>query len=223
MIYILHIDTSGDKAVVALSCNGNLLGSKTNVDTRNHAASLNLLIDDLLTDAGISLQDLYAFAVMGGPGSYTGLRIGLSTAKGYCYALDKPLILTGKLELLTLQQIEKDEPRSDFYITILPARQQEYFCTVYNNEKNQVLAPSHKHEAEMTDIFQQFNGRICISGLLSKSIEELMYKLNVKISDIQTVDLHFWCQHSFNSYNSNDFVILATAEPFYLKQVYTHN
>lgn len=223
MIYILHIDTSGDKAVVALSCNGNLLGSKTNVDTRNHAASLNLLIEDILTAAGISLQDISAFAVMNGPGSYTGLRIGLATAKAYCYVLDKPLILNGKLNVLTLQQIENDESRSDFYLTILPARQQEYFCALYNNnEKKEVFPPCHKYEGEMINLLSQLNGQILVSGSLPKAIIEMSNYCKVNIVENQNIDARFWCRQGFESYSCNDFVILSTAEPFYLKQVYTH-
>src|ERR1035437_1453422 len=100
MQYLLHIDTSTDTGVVALNCDGVILAYKVNEEARNHASTINIMIEKLLAGVKISLSDLDGIVVCAGPGSYTGLRIGLATAKGLCYALNVPLILDNKLTLL---------------------------------------------------------------------------------------------------------------------------
>ena len=89
---ILCIETSTAVCSVALVDNGNVIALKESLDGQNHAEKITIFIDELMKEAGVAYKDLDAVAVSMGPGSYTGLRIGVSTAKGFCYALDKPLI-----------------------------------------------------------------------------------------------------------------------------------
>src|SRR5882672_2766392 len=100
MEYLLHIDTSTDTGLLAIGCDGQLLAHSMIEESRNHAGTINNMINSLLADAHISFRQLSAVAVCAGPGSYPGLRIGLATAKVLCYALEKPLILDNKLTVL---------------------------------------------------------------------------------------------------------------------------
>ena len=101
MTYILHIETSTKVCSVALSLNGNVIALKENQeDGYSHGENLTLFIQDVLNQAKKSVKDINAVSVSSGPGSYTGLRIGVSTAKGLCYPLNIPLIAIDSLTSL---------------------------------------------------------------------------------------------------------------------------
>jgi tRNA threonylcarbamoyladenosine biosynthesis protein TsaB len=220
MQYILHLDTSGNYGLVALSGDGKLLALQTNADGRSQAATINGMIGAVVMEAGIGLEDLAAIAVIGGPGSYTGLRIGLATAKGLCYVLNKPLIMHNMLDLLPLQNIREKGNAFPFYAAILPARENEYFASLYNSEEACIIEPVHLAATELNLLFQG-RSMLC-SGILSKAIQDIEGLANVELLDNQQLDINFWCAYSFEAMNCNRFVNLADAEPFYLKQVYTH-
>jgi tRNA threonylcarbamoyladenosine biosynthesis protein TsaB len=221
MAYILHIDTSGDRGSFALSKDGETLAEHINTDTRNHAAVINILIDELLAEAGIQLKDIAAVAVCGGPGSYTGLRIGLSTAKALCYVLDIPLLHHDRLLLLTLNNYYNYLSEYEKFAAILPARDKEYFLGIYNKELSSVLGPRHVFEAELQQIFDEAGKNIAVTGKLNDGVDIDSYSmLNFTNSDI--VEIKYWSKYAFNSYVEKNFADLALSEPFYLKQVYTH-
>src|SRR5258708_17366566 len=100
MSYILNIDTAVNNASVCLSKNNELVNIAINENLKDHAAWIQPTIKKLIESAGIRLKEIDAVAVSNGPGSYTGLRIGLSTAKGLCYALNIPLIAIGTLDMM---------------------------------------------------------------------------------------------------------------------------
>ncbi len=221
MIYLLHIDTSTDAGIVALSGDGNILFHMVSNESRNHAAAINLAIQSISESAGITLSELSAIAVCGGPGSYTGLRIGLATAKGLCYALSKPLIMDNKLTILANQAFRKYSKSFDYYVSLLVARDKEYFISIYDNEFNCSLSPQHIAENELKNILSD-KEKIYFSTNASPNI----------ISDYGITDFHFdtdinvapdaWCKADFDKFKCHEFEILSSSEPFYLKQVYTH-
>jgi len=221
MAYILHIDTSSAQAVIAVSHNGKCLHQRTSDDTRNHAAAINLLIDDVLSQSNIAFRDLQAVCVIGGPGSYTGLRIGLATAKAYCYTLDLPLIMINKLDLLALQYIGGHEVKHNYYLTKLLARAGEYFICLYNKDGKQILPPQHVAEDALPEIFREYGDKLAIIGQASGDI--VPEAAHVTYYENEQVDIRFWSEYAFELFNCNSFVSLASSEPFYLKQVYTHN
>ncbi len=106
-MYILHIETSTNVCSVALSGNGQCLFSKSNAEGMNHAALLSVFISEALEAAQSLSVKLDAIAVSSGPGSYTGLRIGVSTAKGLCYGYEIPLIAVSTLEIMTAEAKKK--------------------------------------------------------------------------------------------------------------------
>ena len=219
--YILHIDTSAGNAIVALSCNGIILYNKINNEARNHASSINILIEALIDEAKIQFTDISAIATCGGPGSYTGLRIGLATAKGLCYALDKPLILDNKLALLSYQSFNRHLVKFEKYITVLTARAKEYFIAVFDFDFNCTLEPRHVSEEQLIaitdttkEIFLTIDSEAIPETLKSRKI--------IKVETDVNIDLKYWANYSFNRFKCHDIEILSTSEPFYLKQVYTH-
>jgi len=222
MAYILLIDTSTDRAVVMLSRDGAVLQSISTDDSRNHAATLNLLIEDILKRAEISLGNLDAVAVMGGPGSYTGLRIGLSTAKALCYVLERPLMMTNKLDLLTLQKMQLTDRAYDHYLTLIPAREKEYFACLYDKDGTVVNPASHMPEDKITAISKQLTGQTMVTGVSEEAALNFEFKTAPQFDEIVDIDSDFYCQNVQKRFDCNDFVILAAAEPFYLKQVYVH-
>lgn len=222
MQYILHIDTSGTIGTIAIAGDGVLLQQRTNTDTRNQAASINLMIDEVLLAAGIALKDISAIAVCAGPGSYTGLRIGMATAKALCYVLDKPLYLDNKLTLLTYGQYHIHLSEYDVYASILVARDKEFFISSHDNKFDPVIAPAHVFEGDLAalDIWKK---KVLVIGNIKESILNTLINNNLEIIGTDTIDLDSWAAYAFDQYKCNRNVNLSTAEPFYLKQVFTHN
>lgn len=221
MDYILHIDTSTDIGTVAVSGNGNLLTQVVNEEIRNHAGTINNMIAGALKNVNISIAHLSAIAVCAGPGSYTGLRIAMATAKGLCYAAGLPLILNDRLSLLAYTAIKKNKNTPRHIATILTAREKEYFIGIYNNEYSCDVAPIHVSEQELASILHGKENLYIITDVR----EELFYQLKVSFSGMGAnikLDANAWAELTYLQYNRHDFADLAASVPLYLKQVYTH-
>ena len=136
---LLYIDTALEVATVALAQENNLLGVASNELQNDHAAWIHTAIEQLLKESNKAPQDLQSVAVTIGPGSYTGLRVGLATAKGLCYALQKPLITIPTLELIA--STLKVSPEA-LIIPLIDARRMEVFTAIYTGDL-QELAAAH--------------------------------------------------------------------------------
>ena len=219
--YILHIDTSDAVGTVGLSLDGAYLAHEEAVEQRNHAGSIHLMIEKVLADAAILPKDLSAVAVCAGPGSYTGLRIGLATAKGFCYAWDIPLLMDNKLELMALQSVDPTLGMEQRYIPIISAREGEYFMAILDMEGHILQEPIHKDEAALMEILAEYE---CKTVLILENDEKctLESKNIDNIIRLPKIDLKSWMKHAVKNYECKKSVNLSTAEPHYLKQVYTH-
>ena len=177
-----------------------------------------MLIEQLLSESNIEMKQIQGIAVIAGPGSYTGLRIGLATAKGICYALDIPLIMQSKLELLSLQQCKGTDFEN--YGCILQAREKEYFLAFYKSNNEEYISPQHITEDAMISLLE----KIKIKTLLTTEHSILKSVLfdAVTFNKHPEIDPIFWSQHSWNYYLEKNFSNLSTSEPYYLKQVFTH-
>jgi tRNA threonylcarbamoyladenosine biosynthesis protein TsaB len=140
---LLHIDTAGEKAMVAISQNGVLLAIQENEVFQTHASFLQVAIEALVAKTALPLNKMDAIAVTMGPGSYTGLRVGLSSAKGIAYALNKPIIGLSTLALLanTASKLpwftDKKEPVQIF--AMIDAKRMEVFGAIYDSKLNTSL------------------------------------------------------------------------------------
>lgn len=151
MSLILSLETSAKVCSAAIHSGGKLLASREVHIEQSHASRLATIIDKLKDDAGIQLNQLNAIAVSSGPGSYTGLRIGTSTAKGICFALGIPLISVGSLELLAYQ-MKDHNPEKSFLCPMIDARRMEVYCLI----ADAALKVIHPTEAKVIDE-QSFN------------------------------------------------------------------
>lgn len=143
MPLLLHIETAVTGASIAFSENERLLAFSETQEQRDSAAWLQVAIRDAAAEAGIALKDLDAVCVSAGPGSYTGLRVGMASAKGLCYALQKPLIALPTLQVLSAAALEAAGP--DGAPTLCPmidARRLEVFTARYDAQLNELL-PAH--------------------------------------------------------------------------------
>ena len=128
---LLSLDTSTTVCSVALHQNGALLGCYELFTERTSSAMLTTLISDVVTQSGFALSQLDAIAVAKGPGSYTGLRIGVSTAKGLCFSLDKPLLSVNTLAAMA-EQVRAFYPAAYTLCSMIDARRMEVYCAFYS-------------------------------------------------------------------------------------------
>lgn len=221
MALILLIDTSGATASVGIARGGEMISVKHNEEERNHAAVINLLIAAAMEDASVSFENIEAVAVCNGPGSYTGLRVGLATAKGICYVGNIPLLLHNKLEILALQnKAERDDPRV-VYMCVLNARQHEYFAAAYNHDGKELLTPLHYFQASLDQFFdtQGEMGEIKLSTDVAASEFPWKQKIFYALNTVLLMD--YWASIAENALKAKKLANVALSEPFYLKNAYT--
>ena len=225
MPLLLNIDTATENASVSLTNNGIVLAFAESTEQKNHASFVQIAIEKIIADTQITFNQINAIAVTNGPGSYTGLRVGLSSAKGLCYALQKPLILLNTLEVIATKIITTvntsfNFKQSDFLVCpMIDARRMEVFMALYDTNLNPIIAPaaliltdeSFKDELSINPIF--FGG----SG--SNKLKEILNQQNAKFIDISysASDMIGLSEEAFaNSHFAN----LAYSEPYYLKEFY---
>jgi tRNA threonylcarbamoyladenosine biosynthesis protein TsaB len=139
MSLILSLETSAKVCSVALHDQGQLLVAKEIHIEQSHASKLAVLMDEVIKESAVEVSQLGAVAVSSGPGSYTGLRIGTSTAKGLCFALDIPLLSIGSLELMAIQMGKQNEAKA-YLCPMIDARRMEVYCEVFDSSLNVVQA-----------------------------------------------------------------------------------
>ena len=142
MPLILNIETATEVCSVALSRDGKIISIRESQNGFTHSENITVFIKQVVEESGVPLTALDAIAVSKGPGSYTGLRIGVSTAKGLCFALDKPLIAIPTLQALTYGFLTKTSnfklQTSNFFCPMLDARRMEVYCSILDSELNEV-------------------------------------------------------------------------------------
>lgn len=198
MSLILNIDTSLETASVSIAKNGNILSFQTNAIQKDHAAFLHVAINELLAKENLRPTQLDAIGVTLGPGSYTGLRVGLSAAKGLCYALNKPLISVGTLEMMTKDVLTNLEDASNFlFCPMIDARRMEVFCAMYDADLKEIVTPhakvltsqsfAEKYDknmimffgsgmAKFRDITKNDNASFATNKFLANALNSLTYK-----------------------------------------------
>ncbi|RFM29862.1 tRNA (adenosine(37)-N6)-threonylcarbamoyltransferase complex dimerization subunit type 1 TsaB [Deminuibacter soli] len=226
MALILNIDTATEYATISIAQDAVVLHTAATEEQKNHASFVQPAIEQLLQQSGYSLQQLDAVAVMAGPGSYTGLRVGLSTAKGLCYALNKPLVMVGTLEVMALAAIEAyaGKPRSNRDIIFCPmidARRMEVFTAIYNDELQALMDPTAMILVENS--FHDFASShiIVFSGSGSSKYKTLVSNPN----SVDFLDVRHSASHmatlSERAVIKGLYADLAYSEPFYLKEFFS--
>lgn len=218
MALILSIDTALEQGGVGVSRDAALLSFRTNDRQTDHARWAHLAIDEVLREAGVAARELDAIAVTEGPGSYTGLRVGMAAAKGLCYALNKPLITESTL-YLTAIHARKDAPGA-WICPMIDARRMEVFTAVYDQDLQLKLDPTALVLDEHS--FQQFLDlhTILFAGNGSTKWQQICLHPHARFS-APFYTLSDLAAQAAAKLSAGRFTDLAYAEPSYLKNVYT--
>ncbi len=217
MALILNLETATTNCSVSLARKGEVLVIKEhNSSNYSHSEQLHVFIQEVLKDASMSMTDLDAIAVSKGPGSYTGLRIGVSAAKGLCFSLDIPLISIPTLSSMA-EQVNKGS--FDFIIPVLDARRMEVYSSVFDNSLTEI----RETRAEIVDelSFREFieKGSVLIIGSGAEKCKKPLE--NQKMVSFDTTIVPSAKEMgllSFNKFASKFFEDVAYFEPYYLKE-----
>jgi len=213
MAYILNIETATKNCSVAIAKDGEVLICKEIAEEGySHAERLHVFIEESLQAVGIEYNDLTAVAISQGPGSYTGLRIGVSAAKGLCYALSIPLIAVDTLESLAAQADVKD----GVVIPMIDARRMEVYSAVFSSEGSMmrnVLA-----EVITEESFSDIQEKIYFVGDCNEKCKTVLIAENFTFLDaVKYPSAREMAKISQEKFINNETVDVAYFEPFYLK------
>jgi tRNA threonylcarbamoyladenosine biosynthesis protein TsaB len=215
--YLLAIETSTEICSVALSKNTECISLVENAQGNSHAEKIILYVKEVLQDAGVKKSQLDAVCISEGPGSYTGLRIGVSSAKGLCDALNIPLIAVSTLQSMAWGAREQ-YPDCKWYAPMIDAKRMEVYTAVYNKHLQPIQKISNvilDENAYSNFLFEDKlvfsgNGTVKAESLLSGNPNAVF--CNRKTSARYMVDL------AYEKFLKQDFADLAYFEPFYLKE-----
>ena len=222
MATILHIDTASANASVSLATDGKVMDVIENHLMNEHAAFLQPAVKKILQNTGVTLQQVDAIAVVNGPGSYTGLRVGLASAKGLSYAAGKPLITIGTLPVMARAAFNAVQDNGILYAPMIDARRLEVFTAVYDCEGNEKLPAVAKVLSDDSFVELLLQNKILFFGNGAAKWKNICNHPNALFStDYNTVQS--FAQLAFRAFQSEDFAILAYCEPLYLKEFYTGN
>lgn len=222
MALILNIETATSVCSVALAHNGKVLHALSCEENASHSSMLTMIIEKLFFKAIVSISDIDAVAVSIGPGSYTGLRIGLSTAKGICFALDKPLISLSTLKILanTIKNSYLDQPESTIYLPLIDARRMEVYTAAYNMELEEIWSPKALIlEPGCFNDLLRFKNIIYGGDGVKKTIKLKLAKNFIK-SNILFPNAKNMAKLADANFKNNQFDHVFTCEPYYLKSVF---
>jgi tRNA threonylcarbamoyladenosine biosynthesis protein TsaB len=225
MSVILQIDTASTHAAVSLSQQGRLLQHISSANQQEHAAFLQPAVASILKAEGLQLEQIDAVSVVIGPGSYTGLRVGLASAKGICYALKKPLIALSTLHVMAAaaqQELIKQEQPVPLLCPMMDARRMEVFTAVYDDALEPVVPANAmllNHDS-FVDILLQ--NKVLFFGDGAAKFEGLTNHVNALFATDYNC-LAAMSSLSYEHYQQQQFSDLIYTEPLYLKEFYNGN
>lgn len=221
MSLLLLIETSSINCSIALCDDSKILAFEEKQEINIHASAITLFIEKVLKKANKTLQDIDAIAVGKGPGSYTGLRIGVSTAKGLCYALDKPLIACNSLRTIFEQAKTIHPDSSIIYCPLIDARRMEVYSCMYNYNGEQlknisaIIIEEHYFSMDLSE------NKVLFFGDGAEKTKAL-YSLNKNAMYIDGLypSANFMMLEALEHFNKKEFEDVAYFEPYYLKEFF---
>ena len=225
MSYFLCIDTATSVCSVVLTQNDKVLSIKESTDEKAHASYLGVFIKKVLDDAAISVNQLDAIAVSKGPGSYTGLRIGVSTAKGLCYGADIPLISVKTLQIMAygmcLNAIKSFTgdfiADSALYCPMIDARRMEVYTALFNfknqmiKETSAMVVQKNSFDSLLQDV------QVVFAGNGAEKCKTVLNHKNALFLDNFNHSALYMINIVQEAYRERKFEVLAYFEPYYLK------
>lgn len=224
---LLCIETSTKVCSIALAQGEKIFALKESSDENySHAEKLTVFVENACKESGISLKEIDAIAVGKGPGSFTGLRIGVSTAKGLCYALNKPLIGINSLEAMALGAIKNtrdNHPTLSLFCPMIDAKRMEVYCAVYDEQMNEIRKTSAEiiYEDSFSDLLE--NHKIFFIGDGSEKCKQKIKHPNALFAKKINASAQFMVALAEKKFKAGTFEDLAYFEPFYLKDFVKHS
>jgi tRNA threonylcarbamoyladenosine biosynthesis protein TsaB len=225
---ILNIDTATEQASVCLSQDGNVIRTLSNDSQKDHAAWIQVAINTLLQKEGYTMQQLQAVAVTQGPGSYTGLRVGMASAKGICFALQIPLITINTLQVMAFGAINQWRSLAEnrrpplCFCPMIDARRMEVFTAVYNESLEEIVSPKAMILDELSFQPELHDSSLICFGNGSFKWKNVSRYPNVLFIDEKIDIAKSLAKLASSLYLEKNFANLAYAEPVYLKEFYTY-
>ncbi|MCB2220019.1 MAG: tRNA (adenosine(37)-N6)-threonylcarbamoyltransferase complex dimerization subunit type 1 TsaB [Bacteroidetes bacterium] len=218
MALILCIETATPICSIALVENDKVIGIRESIRKNSHAEVVTLFIDELFKEHNLKPGNLDAIVVSKGPGSYTGLRIGVSTAKGLCYATGKPLIAINTLQSMALGLAEMRQlPANAILIPMIDARRMEVYAAVYNHYGQQVRET--KAEIVEKDSYDAYlsEGQVYFFGDGASKCREIISHPNAIFVNEFIPSAAYMSRLAIEKHKANQFEDVAYFEPYYLK------
>ena len=190
---------------------------KINPLQKDQAAWLHVAIKELIEDKDIGLPQINAIAISSGPGSYTGLRVGMAAAKGLCYALQIPLITINTLQLMTMAALQE---QTELFCPMIDARRMEVFTAVFNEQLEAIVSPVNiiLNETSFNELLNQHT--ISFFGNGSSKFRLLIHHKNAVFKQVEATAEHM-ISLSFQKFMKQDFADIAYTEPFYGKDFHS--
>ena len=221
---ILCLETSTAVCSVALVENGKVIALRESLDGQNHAEKITIFIDEVMKEANVSYRDLDAVATSMGPGSYTGLRIGVSTAKGLCYAMEKPLIAIDTLAAMAWgfrdaeTQRRRDAESIDILCPMIDARRMEVYSAFFNEKLERISETNAIVIDENSFMEMKQNSHLYLFGDGADKLASLFENdENITVVEKFHCSAAYMAELADKAFKNNDFVDTAYFEPFYLK------
>lgn len=217
MAYLLHIETATEICSVAISQNNQLLSLQEAADGFSHASQITILIQKALAEAKIDRSQLHAVALSSGPGSYTSLRIGTSTAKGVCYALQIPLVVVDTLQALAIATYQSIKKEKAVYFPMIDARRMEVYTAGYNHlgESKEALAA----KIITTESFQEWlteGTGLVLSGNGAPKCQSVLTDKAIHYVDM-VCSAQYLIPLAYQAFLREDFADIAYYAPTYFK------
>jgi tRNA threonylcarbamoyladenosine biosynthesis protein TsaB len=222
MAFILNIDTATEIASISISEKDKILDSITNNNQKDHAAFLQPAIKSLLLKIDLPINKLNAIAVTKGPGSYTGLRVGMASAKGLCYALNIPLVTLNTLEVMAWSTMLRIQDSEALYCPMIDARRMEVFTAVYDHQLTEIVNPCAMilDENSFKDLLK--TNKIHFSGSGVLKMKNLFQNENIFYDDNKILTFSMG-ELAWKSYLNGSFSNVFTSSAVYLKEFYTYH
>ncbi len=219
MCIILNIETSSKNCSVSVSENGKIIGLKEeSYDEYSHSKSLHVFIDEIFKEIELSPKKLSAVAVSEGPGSYTGLRIGISAAKGICVALNIPLIAIDTMQILS----RKIECADGYIISAMDARRDEIYYSVFKSNNCKIPIKVGKTDCMIinSDSFSNYfkSSTVNFVGNCNDKIKGFLDHKNIIFSDLILPSANEMGIISFSRFKKSEFEDISDFQPKYLKE-----
>lgn len=221
MALILNIETSTRVCSASIANNGEVIALKESFEDRSHASLLTVFIEELLQQNNIAIEAIDAISVSEGPGSYTGLRIGVSVAKGICFAKNIPLIAVNTLQAMALMASEKVSDKATLLCPMIDARRMEVYSAVFNGsllEKRKTIAEIIDENSYMEEL--SFN-KIAFFGDGADKCKEHLTHENVQFIQNIYPSAKYMAPLAQQAFDAKEFKDVAYFEPFYLKDFVT--